>query len=234
MIELVFTGIAQRLALQFRFDEQSCVQPTNERASMSECPFGPSMQKYWDRLSPQEREMKLDREALYSLIIQPAALQTAARTPGEHVIDAFCGAGGSAIGFARSGKRVTAIELNRERLEMARYNAELFGVAHRITFIEGDSLVILPQLTDGTAFLAPPWGGPEYTKRPLFTLECFNPHGYELLRLALAVSKTVVMQLPRNFDLNEFKGLRADLSVFEDRFNGELLSYTATVSSVAD
>lgn len=200
---------------------------------MSECPFGPSMQKYWDRLSPKEREMRLDKEALYSLIIQPAALQTAAITPGEHVIDAFCGAGGSAIGFARAGKRVTAIELNHDRLEMARYNAELFNVADKITFIHGDCLELLPRQDHGTVFLAPPWGGPEYTKRELFSLECFNPHGEELLRVALDFSETIAMQLPRNFDLNEFKRLNVELSIAQDRVRGELLSYTAIITRSA-
>lgn len=57
------------------------------------CPLGPSLQKYWDRLSPQERRMQLDAEALYSLIIQPLALQTASITPGDQVIDALCKAG---------------------------------------------------------------------------------------------------------------------------------------------
>jgi trimethylguanosine synthase len=143
------------------------------------------MEKYWARLSPEEKCMRLDKEALYSLVVQPVALRTAAITPGQHVVDAFCGAGGSAIGFALAGKSVTAIEMNPERLEMARYNANLFGVSDRITFIEGDSLEILPTLDLSTVFLAPPWGGPEYTQRQLFTLDAFSPNGHGLLNLAL-------------------------------------------------
>jgi len=110
------------------------------------CPFGALLQKYCDRLSEQERRMKLDAQALYALVIQEMALHTAAVTPGDEIVDAFCGAGGSAIGFARAGKRVTAIELNGERLEMARHNAALFGVADRITFIHGDSLQLVSTL----------------------------------------------------------------------------------------
>lgn len=195
----------------------------------STCPFGPSMEKYWNRLSPEERQMRLDKEALYSLVIQPSALQTATITPGNHVIDAFCGAGGSAIGFARQGKTVTAIELNQDRLAMARYNAQLFGVADKITFLQGDSLELIPRLDGDTIFLAPPWGGPEYTKRPLFTLECFSPDGDQIMNISLRCGKNVVMQLPRNFDFNEFKRLEVGVSITEDRVNGELLSYTAVV-----
>ena len=156
-----------------------------KQTPQSDCPFGPAMEKYWARLSPEEKCMRLDKEALYSLVVQPVALRTAAITPGQHVVDAFCGAGGSAIGFALAGKSVTAIEMNPERLEMARYNANLFGVSDRITFIEGDSLEILPTLDLSTVFLAPPWGGPEYTQRQLFTLDAFSPNGHGLLNLAL-------------------------------------------------
>ena len=45
------------------------------------------------------------------------------------MIDAGCGAGGNAIGFARGGARVTAIEQDVQRLAMARHNAEVYGVA---------------------------------------------------------------------------------------------------------
>ncbi len=173
--------------------------------------------------------MRLDKEALYSLVVQSAALRTAAITPGQHVIDAFCGAGGSAIGFARAGKMVTAIEINPERLEMARYNAKLFGVSDRIQFIEGDSLEILPTLQPSTVFLSPPWGGPEYTRRKLFTLDAFNPRGEVLLNLALKHGEPVVMQLPRNFDCNEFTKFRVEVAISEDRLGDELLSYTAVL-----
>ena len=204
----------------------------NKQTTMSNCPFGPAMEKYWARLSPEEKQMRLDREALYSLVVQPAALRTASITPGQHVVDAFCGAGGSTIGFARAGKRVTAIEMNPERLEMARYNADLFGVSDRITFLQGDSLEILPRLAPSTVFLAPPWGGPEYAQQELFTLDAFSPNGHVLLNLALTCGESVVMQLPRNFDLNQFKPFRVEVTLSEDLLNGELLSYTAVLQSI--
>lgn len=175
--------------------------------------------------------MQLDAEALYSLIIQPLALQTASITPGDHVIDAFCGAGGSAIGFARSGKRVTAIELEPKRLAMAKHNAALFGVQERIEFIHGDSLKLIPTLSADAIFLAPPWGGPEYSTRERFTLECFHPNGNLILKVALLSEAAVVMQLPRNFDFSELGKLQRKLSLSEDLFDGKVLSYTAVLQA---
>lgn len=62
------------------------------------------------------------------------------------MIDAFCGVGGNAIQFAFTCERVIAIDINAERLEMARHNAAVYGVADRIEFILGDFLTLIPHL----------------------------------------------------------------------------------------
>lgn len=132
---------------------------------MSErCPFGEGLQRYWDRLSPREREMSLDEEALYSLAPQEVGLEIAAEIPGRSVIDAFCGAGGLAIALARKGKRVIAIDLDPARLEMARRNADLFGIEKQIEFVAGDASSRLPTMSADAVLLDPPWGGPDYWK----------------------------------------------------------------------
>jgi len=192
------------------------------------CPLGPSLQKYWNRLSPKEREMQLDAEALYSLVVQEVGMEVARLTPGEHVVDAFCGAGGNAIAFARAGKRVTAIELDEKRLDMARFNADLFGVSKLITFIHGDSLKYLNDIEAPTLYFAPPWGGPEYSKLEHFTLGCFSPDGNEILTRGFSSKRNVVMQVPRNFDLNELKNFGRNFFTHYDRLasTGEHLSYT--------
>ena len=93
------------------------------------------------------------------------------------VIDAFCGVGGNTIAFALSGrwKRVYAIEKDEATLACAKHNAEIYGVADRITWFRGDCFEILG--TDdskkentvaalkaiagqyGVIFASPPWGG---------------------------------------------------------------------------
>src|SRR6266498_4633200 len=82
------------------------------------------------------------------------------------LIDAFAGAGGNAIAFARSGKwrRVYAIEKDPNILECAKHNAEIYGVQDRITWFEGDCFeIIKTQLKDlgeyCVIFASPPWGG---------------------------------------------------------------------------
>ena len=122
------------------------------------CPFGPRLQHYWDRLTERERKMMLDEEGLFSLALEAVALNIADKTPGDVVVDAFCGAGGSSIGFARKGKRVVAIDNNARRLNMARHNARLFVVEGSIEFIYGDCRDLISTLKADTVFLDPPLG----------------------------------------------------------------------------
>ncbi len=58
------------------------------------------------------------------------------------IVDAFAGVGGNAIQFALTCDRVIAVELCAQRLELAKHNAEVYGVAHKINFICGDFLQV--------------------------------------------------------------------------------------------
>lgn len=192
-----------------------------------QCPLGPEFQGYWDLLSADERKMEFDPEGLYSLTVQDLALNIARLLPGDTVLDAFCGVGGNAIAFAREGKKVISIDSNLERLEMARRNAEKFGVASQIEFVHGDSLNYLSKNKCDAIFLDPPWGGPEYTQRKQFMLDAFSPNGRELLEPALQTAKYVAIKLPDNFNFEELEAFGRKYSVGEDRLNGRLLHYTA-------
>lgn len=61
---------------------------------------------------------------------------------GPHctVVDAMCGCGGNSIQFARYFDKVIAVDINPERIEMARHNADIYGVMEKIEFIAGDFL----------------------------------------------------------------------------------------------
>jgi trimethylguanosine synthase len=189
------------------------------------CPFGPHLQHYWDRLTEREREMMLDEEGLFSLAPEPVALHIAGKTPGDLIADAFCGAGGSAIGFARAGKRVVAIDNNSQRLVMARHNAKLFGVEDDIEFIHGDCRDVLPALRTDTVFLDPPWGGTDYYKAEKFHLSDFEPDWRALLELSFSLAPSVVLRLPRNFAMDELDGLGRTYETERNTFNGRFIHY---------
>jgi len=101
---------------------------------------------------------RLDTQARRSLTPEDLALVLGRRARRCSVIDACCGAGGNAIGFARAGCKVTAIEVDPARLALAVHNAELYGVSSRVRFVVGDALEIVPALEADLLFVDPPWG----------------------------------------------------------------------------
>lgn len=82
------------------------------------------------------------------------------------MIDAFVGAGGNTIAFALSGrwKQIFAIEKDPVVLACAKRNAEVYGVAKQIWWVEGDVFDVLQKRLKSIAknaviFGSPPWGG---------------------------------------------------------------------------
>jgi len=82
------------------------------------------------------------------------------------LIDAFGGAGGNVIAFARSGRweQIFCIENDPQVLKCAKHNAEIYGVAKSIFWIGGDSFEQIPKRFNKMAekailFASPPWGG---------------------------------------------------------------------------
>lgn len=103
-------------------------------------------------------------EGRYSLTPESLALALGTLADGVRVVDACCGSGGNAIGFARAGCAVTAIELDAARLDEARHNAAVYGVAPRIAFVHGDARTLVTAHAGDVLFVDPPWGA-DYDKR---------------------------------------------------------------------
>ena len=107
---------------------------------------------------------QLDEEGRYSLTPEIIAFEIAQRVSGEHVVDLGAGAGGNAIGFARAGCTVTAIEQDAKRMALARHNARCYGVESQIRFVNADGVTLLPELNADLLFVDPPWGR-DYNKQ---------------------------------------------------------------------
>lgn len=101
---------------------------------------------------------RVDDEGKPFLTSERLAMAMARRAKADRVIDATAGCGGNAIAFARLGMRVTAIDIHKGRLELARHNARVYGVADRITFIQGNAVELLADLSADLVFIDPPWG----------------------------------------------------------------------------
>ncbi len=100
--------------------------------------------------------VRLDDEGRWSLTPEELALALGKEAGGQPVIDATAGCGGNAIGFARAGCAVTAIDRDPVRLALARHNAALYGVS--IRFLVGDAATLIPTMPPALVFVDPPWG----------------------------------------------------------------------------
>lgn len=57
-----------------------------------------------------------------------------------------------------------AIDIDPKKIEMAKHNATVYGVADKIEFIIADFLTLSNSIKADNVFLSPPWGGPQYMK----------------------------------------------------------------------
>lgn len=199
----------------------------------------PELAKYWAQryrlFSRFDEGIKLDHEGWFSVTPEKIAEHIALRVQGsfstELIIDAFCGVGGNAIQFALTGKRVIAIDIDPVRLALAQHNAEVYGVAQQIEFVQGDFLQLAPRLRGDMVFLSPPWGGPEYLSADVFDIKTMmTPDGFEIFRLSKMISDNIVYFLPRNTDMEQIASLAGPggkVEVEQNFLNNKLKTITA-------
>ncbi|XP_039308959.1 trimethylguanosine synthase isoform X2 [Solenopsis invicta] len=185
-----------------------------------------------------EDGIKLDRESWFSVTPEEIAKDIAERCRCDTIIDAFCGAGSNSIQFAFTCERVIAIDIDPNKIKIARHNAGIYGVDDRIEFITGDFLQLAPQLVADVVFLSPPWGGPDYIKRRVFDLESIIPPigGRSVFKAARRITQHVAYYLPRNSDPLQIIMLadRYDkVEIQQNMFNGKFTACTAYFGELA-
>ena len=119
--------------------------------------FAPRNRKNTSLFSLWNRGIRLDDVGRYSLTPENIALNIAKSIKEKVVLDAFCGCGGNAIGFARQLhiQKVIAVDVDKNRLEMAKHNAKIYDVADKIVFYHGD--VRKRKNLPSFVFADPPW-----------------------------------------------------------------------------
>ncbi|KAF1772193.1 S-adenosyl-L-methionine-dependent methyltransferase [Phytophthora cactorum] len=156
-----------------------------------------------------EDGIQLDHESWYSVTPQVIAEHLAKRLACDVVVDPFSGCGGNVIQLAMTCKQVIAIDIDPEKIRMAKHNAGIYGVADKIEFIVGNSIDILPRLKADAVFLSPPWGGVKYSRKR-FSLEDMlvkGVSGLDLFAKARQVSKNIAYYLPRGTPTEDLEAL---------------------------
>lgn len=199
----------------------------------------PELAKYWAQryrlFSRFDDGIKLDKEGWFSVTPEKIAEHIAGRVSQSFncdiVVDAFCGVGGNTIQFALTGKRVIAIDIDPVKIDLARNNAEVYGVADKIEFICGDFLLLAPCLKADVVFLSPPWGGPDYATAETFDIRTMmSPDGFEVFRLSQKITNNIVYFLPRNADVDQVASLAGpggQVEIEQNFLNNKLKTITA-------
>lgn len=193
-------------------------------------PYGQDTQDYWIRrrelFSLFDRGIQTDAEGLYSVTPEAVANQIAKTLDAGSVLDAFCGIGGNAIGFARAGKKVAAVDVIGARLAMARHNASVYGVDKQIEFLHLDVFEALLKVETEAVFLDPPWGGVGYSQIANFGLNNFMVDGSKLLDLAVKSFARVALRVPRQFNFLELDKFGRKYVVQDNYMRSKLYSKT--------
>jgi trimethylguanosine synthase len=197
-------------------------------------PYNSALSKYFHQrfrlFSRYSRGIRMDAEGWFSVTPEAVAacnarLLAPLTASPRLVVDAFVGCGGDAIQMALSdpSSRVLAVDLDPAKVAMARHNAHIYGVAHRIDFVVADFAALAPRLRADACFLSPPWGGPSYdVDVGTFRLAALNlpsagaddeqrtvVDGLRLFELAAAVAPTVAAYLPASVGDDELVELAA-------------------------
>lgn len=147
--------------------------------------------------------IKMDEESWYSVTPEMIAAHHAYRCSCDVVVDAFCGSGGNSIQLAYTCNQVIAVDIDPKKIELARHNAEVYGVADQIQFIVGDFFELAPTLKANVVYLSPPWGGVKYLYENIYNVSAMGGcmEARKLMDAARTITDNIALYLPRTSDL---------------------------------
>lgn len=160
-----------------------------------------------------------DEEGRYSATPEALAMEVARGARGV-VVDGTTGIGCMAIAYARQRgvSHVVAVDADAQRLAMARHNAEIYGIGHRISFRHERLEHCLDALWADLLVVDPPWGGRAYNRHRV-TLEDLDATrtGLPLTPIIAAWPGALLLKLPRSFDVATLPAGPWKLSLGVDR-----------------
>ena len=215
-------------------DEDVVHEISTTDSNSTKNPLGPAYKKYWSQryrlFSLFDEGIKMDLESWHSVTPERIAQHIAYRMTCDVVIDGFCGAGGNTIQLAMTCHHVIAIDIDPVKIELAKHNAAVYGVADRIEFIVGDYMALAPTLKADCVFLSPPWGGPEYLRQDVYSLRHMTPHGKDIFDVTCQITENIALFLPRNVDADEVISLAlpgASVEIEQNFLNRRVKTVTA-------
>lgn len=187
---------------------------TDARPGNSEC----VPRKLWKRrlelFSKFDEGVKVDLNNWTECILERVAKVIAKRCKNGKVFDAFCGTGSNAIQFARHCQ-VIALDIDPLKIEYARHNATLYEVNGKVSFFQGDFMLLADQIKADVVFIDPPKCGIVDTENCSLQEIYSEPPLVDILRKAERCAKTVLLYLPKETNLDEVAWLIKAQSEYE-------------------
>ena len=155
-----------------------------------------------DRFS---KDIQGDDEAIIMACPEFAGVHLASKLSKHYkkAADLCCGIGMTGIMLAKKMKFVHGLELNADRLMNAEYNAVLYGVESKVSFMKADvtNPTPLKYMNVDVAVLDPDWGNAHngwdgYTPK----LECTKPNLRQMFELTKEhLTENIVARIPKTF-----------------------------------
>lgn len=123
-----------------------------------------------------------------------AAEYRAQRLKCKTIVDIGCGIGFQSFAFAKTCKKVYAIEIDQEKIKLAKKNAQILGWKN-IEFIYGDALSdkVISQLKKVDIVFCDPERSPEERQRNVASIKPSIP---ELLKKYRALTENIAIEFP--------------------------------------
>jgi 2-polyprenyl-3-methyl-5-hydroxy-6-metoxy-1,4-benzoquinol methylase len=99
-----------------------------------------------------------------------------AKWEGKKVLEIGCGIGTATICFARAGAQVTAVDLSKKSIELAKQRVEVFGLADRVTLYNADAEHLSSVIPPGHYDLIYSFGVIHHTPHPERVIDQIQRH----------------------------------------------------------
>lgn len=163
-------------------------------------------------------------------IIDRMKIELGVRKLNDLVItDGNGGAGGDTIHFAMNFKHVNTVEIVKQHCDIIKNNVEMYDLANKVTLYCDDYFNVRDKISQDVVYFDPPWGGKDFKKLDKVDLFMNDIPLYEIVNYYYEKVKMVVLKVPPNFNIDDFK----EKVKFKRMFNMKISSKTGVVKVMA-
>lgn len=152
------------------------------------------------------KEIKADAASYEMANYEAIAEHMAERLKDNKIAELCCGVGITAIQLAKFSE-VVGVDINKEYIENAKYNAKLYGV--NMNFIVGDVLDInlLKKIKANIIVLDPDWSSGDDKSLHVANISETKPALDKLYNLAKKNTKNICFRFPGTMDVDQIRKL---------------------------